>query len=112
MTRAEGIAHITETVFENRFMHVQELNRLRAQIKLDGREGNYLMEQRICKGGLIMATDLRASCFSCDCSPLTLVTLAAKGKTIVNRVYHLDRGFERLEEKLARCGAKIQRITV
>ncbi len=50
MTRAEGIAHITETVFEDRFMHVQELNRLRAQIKLDGREGNYLMEQRICKG--------------------------------------------------------------
>ncbi|WP_375682956.1 MULTISPECIES: hypothetical protein [unclassified Bartonella] len=79
-------------------MHVQELNRLRAQIKLDGREGNYLMEQRICKGGLIMATDLRACCFSCDCSPLTLVTLVAKGETIVNRVYHLDRGFERLEE--------------
>ncbi len=93
-------------------MHVQELNRLRAQIKLDGREGNRLVEQRICKGDLFMATDLRACCFSCDCSPLTLVTLAAKGETIVNRVYHLDRGFERLEEKLARCGAKIQRITV
>ncbi len=93
-------------------MHVQELNRLRVQIKLDGRESNASHKTENLQGGLIMATDLRACCFSCDCSPLTLVTLAAKGETIVNRVYHLDRGFERLEEKLARCGAKIQRITV
>ncbi|WP_375613602.1 MULTISPECIES: hypothetical protein [unclassified Bartonella] len=87
-------------------MHVQELNRLGAQIKLDGREGNYLMEQRICKGLL----SWRRICVLVV--SLVIAALAAKGETIVNRVYHLDRGFERLEEKLARCGAKIQRITV
>ncbi len=105
MTRAEGIAHITETVFENRFMHVQELNRLGAQIKLDGQTATVYGTENL-QGAPVMATDLRASV------SLVIAALAAKGETIVNRVYHLDRGFERLEEKLARCGAKIQRITV
>ncbi len=77
-----------------------------------GERATISWNREFARGAPVMATDLRACCFSCDCSPLTLVTLAAKGKTIVNRVYHLDRGFERLEEKLARCGAKIQRITV
>ncbi|QEE09771.1 UDP-N-acetylglucosamine 1-carboxyvinyltransferase [Bartonella kosoyi] len=104
MTRAEGISHITETVFENRFMHVQELNRLGAEIKLDGERATVYGKEKL-QGAPVMATDLRASV------SLVIAALAAKGETIVNRVYHLDRGFERLEEKLARCGAKIQRIT-
>ncbi|WP_273755835.1 UDP-N-acetylglucosamine 1-carboxyvinyltransferase [Bartonella sp. MM73XJBT.G] len=105
MTRAEGISHITETIFENRFMHVQELNRLGAQIKLDGERATVYGTEKL-QGAPVMATDLRASV------SLVIAALAAKGETIVNRVYHLDRGFERLEEKLSRCGAKIQRITV
>ncbi|WP_375625353.1 MULTISPECIES: UDP-N-acetylglucosamine 1-carboxyvinyltransferase [unclassified Bartonella] len=105
MTRAEGIAHITETIFENRFMHVQELNRLGASIKLDGQTATVYGTENL-QGAPVMATDLRASV------SLVIAALAAKGETIVNRVYHLDRGFERLEEKLVRCGAKIQRITV
>ncbi|EJF83753.1 UDP-N-acetylglucosamine 1-carboxyvinyltransferase [Cardidatus Bartonella washoeensis 085-0475] len=105
MTRAEGIAQITETIFENRFMHVQELSRLGAQIKLDGQTATVYGTENL-QGAPVMATDLRASV------SLVIAGLAAKGETIVNRVYHLDRGFERLEEKLARCGATIQRITV
>ncbi|MBB4076245.1 UDP-N-acetylglucosamine 1-carboxyvinyltransferase [Bartonella fuyuanensis] len=105
MTRAEGIAHITETIFENRFMHVQELNRLGAQIKLDGQMATVYGTEHL-QGAPVMATDLRASV------SLVIAALAAQGETIVNRVYHLDRGFERLEEKLAQCGAKIQRLTV
>ncbi|WP_208441514.1 UDP-N-acetylglucosamine 1-carboxyvinyltransferase [Bartonella raoultii] len=105
MTRAQGIAHITETIFENRFMHVQELNRLGANIKLDGQTATVYGTEKL-QGAPVMATDLRASV------SLVIAALAAKGETIVNRVYHLDRGFERLEEKLARCGASIQRITI
>ncbi|WP_455479225.1 UDP-N-acetylglucosamine 1-carboxyvinyltransferase [Bartonella sp. B23] len=104
MTRAQGIAHITETIFENRFMHVQELIRLGAQIKLDGQTATVYGTEQL-QGAQVMATDLRASV------SLVIAALAAKGETIVNRVYHLDRGFERLEEKLAQCGATIQRVT-
>lgn len=104
MTRAQGIAHITETIFENRFMHVQELIRLGAQIKLDGQTATVYGTDQL-QGAPVMATDLRASV------SLVIAALAAQGVTIVNRVYHLDRGFERLEEKLAHCGADIQRVT-
>ncbi len=103
MTRAEGTSHITETIFENRFMHVQELARLGANIHLDGQiatvEGSASL-----KGAPVMATDLRASV------SLVIAGLAAEGETTVSRIYHLDRGFERLEEKLARCGATIERL--
>ncbi|WP_455477993.1 UDP-N-acetylglucosamine 1-carboxyvinyltransferase [Bartonella sp. B10] len=105
MTCAQGTSRITETIFENRFMHVQELTRLGAQIKLDGQTATVYGTKNL-QGAQVMATDLRASV------SLVIAALAAKGETVVNRVYHLDRGFERLEEKLARCGAIIQRIIV
>jgi UDP-N-acetylglucosamine 1-carboxyvinyltransferase len=104
MTRAEGTSRITETIFENRFMHVQELARLGARIQLDGETATIEGVDRL-KGAPVMATDLRASV------SLVIAALAAEGETMVNRVYHLDRGFERLEEKLARCGAVIERIS-
>ena len=104
MTRANGTSRITETIFENRFMHVQELARLGARISLDGQTAIIEGVDRL-KGAPVMATDLRASV------SLVIAALAAEGETIVNRVYHLDRGFERLEEKLGRCGAEIERIT-
>jgi UDP-N-acetylglucosamine 1-carboxyvinyltransferase len=104
MTRASGTSHITETIFENRFMHVQELARLGAQIQLDGDTATIEGVERL-KGAPVMATDLRASV------SLVIAALAAEGETMVNRVYHLDRGFERLEEKLVRCGAAIERIS-
>jgi UDP-N-acetylglucosamine 1-carboxyvinyltransferase len=103
MTRAKGTSHITETIFENRFMHVQELARLGAHIRLDGDTATIEGVARL-KGAPVMATDLRASV------SLVIAGLAAEGETTVNRVYHLDRGFERLEEKLAACGAAIERI--
>ncbi|WP_336278506.1 UDP-N-acetylglucosamine 1-carboxyvinyltransferase [Bartonella sp. CB175] len=105
MTCAQGIAHVTETIFENRFMHVQELSRLGAQIKLDGQTAIVSGTERL-QGAQVMATDLRASV------SLVIAALAAKGETVINRVYHLDRGFEQLEKKLAKCGATIQRIAV
>jgi UDP-N-acetylglucosamine 1-carboxyvinyltransferase len=104
MTRAKGTSHITETIFENRFMHVQELARLGARIKLDGDTAMIEGVARL-RGAPVMATDLRASV------SLVIAGLAAEGDTLVNRVYHLDRGFERLEEKLAACGAAIERIS-
>ncbi|MGA7972903.1 MAG: UDP-N-acetylglucosamine 1-carboxyvinyltransferase [Pseudolabrys sp.] len=104
MTRANGTSHITETIFENRFMHVQELARLGARIKLDGDTAT-IEGAKTLKGAPVMATDLRASV------SLVIAGLAAEGETTVNRVYHLDRGFERLEEKLAACGAAIERIS-
>jgi UDP-N-acetylglucosamine 1-carboxyvinyltransferase len=104
MTRARGTSHIIETIFENRFMHVQELARLGARIHLDGERATIEGVERL-KGAPVMATDLRASV------SLVIAALAAEGETIVNRVYHLDRGFERLEEKLGRCGAAIERLT-
>jgi UDP-N-acetylglucosamine 1-carboxyvinyltransferase len=104
MTKAKGTSHITETIFENRFMHVQELARLGAHIHLDGETATIEGVERL-KGAPVMATDLRASV------SLVIAALAAEGETMVNRVYHLDRGFERLEEKLVRCGAAIERIS-
>ncbi len=104
MTRARGTSHITETIFENRFMHVQELARLGARIQLDGQVATIEGVDRL-KGAQVMATDLRASV------SLVIAALAAEGDTYVNRVYHLDRGFERLEEKLGRCGALIERLS-
>jgi UDP-N-acetylglucosamine 1-carboxyvinyltransferase len=104
MTRADGVSRITETIFENRFMHVQELARLGAHIHLDGETATIEGVPRL-KGAQVMATDLRASV------SLVIAALAAEGETIVNRVYHLDRGFERLEQKLANCGAAIERVS-
>jgi UDP-N-acetylglucosamine 1-carboxyvinyltransferase len=104
MTRAEGTSRITETIFENRFMHVQELVRLGAQIRLDGQVAT-IEGVKALKGAPDKATDLRASV------SLVIAALAAEGETTVNRVYHLDRGFERLEDKLAACGAQIERLS-
>jgi UDP-N-acetylglucosamine 1-carboxyvinyltransferase len=104
MTRANGTSRITETIFENRFMHVQELARLGAHIHLEGETATIEGVERL-KGAPVMATDLRASV------SLVIAALAAEGETMVNRVYHLDRGFERLEDKLSACGAAIERIS-
>ncbi|MGR7995557.1 UDP-N-acetylglucosamine 1-carboxyvinyltransferase [Xanthobacter sp. ZOL 2024] len=104
MTKAKGRSRITETIFENRFMHVQELARLGAKIQLDGDTATIEGAERL-TGAPVMATDLRASV------SLVIAGLAAEGETLVQRVYHLDRGFERLEEKLSRCGAEIERIS-
>jgi UDP-N-acetylglucosamine 1-carboxyvinyltransferase len=104
MTRGQGTSHITETIFENRFMHVQELVRLGARIHLAGETATIEGPGKL-KGAPVMATDLRASV------SLVIAALAAEGETMVNRVYHLDRGFERLEDKLAACGAQISRIS-
>jgi UDP-N-acetylglucosamine 1-carboxyvinyltransferase len=104
MTRAKGTSHITETIFENRFMHVQELARLGAHISLHGDKAT-IEGVHTLKGAPVMATDLRASV------SLVIAALAAEGETMVNRVYHLDRGFERLEDKLVACGAEIARIS-
>jgi UDP-N-acetylglucosamine 1-carboxyvinyltransferase len=103
MTRASGTSHIVETIFENRFMHVQELVRLGARIQLEGEKATIEGVERL-NGAPVMATDLRASV------SLVIAALAAEGETIVNRVYHLDRGFERVEDKLSRCGAAIERL--
>jgi UDP-N-acetylglucosamine 1-carboxyvinyltransferase len=104
MSRAKGTSHITETIFENRFMHVQELARLGARIRLNGDTATVEGVSRL-RGAPVMATDLRASV------SLVIAALAAEGETTVNRVYHLDRGFEKLEAKLAACGAEIARIS-
>ncbi len=102
--RADGVSHITETIFENRFMHVQELARLGADIQLEGQTAT-VTGVKILKGAPVMATDLRASV------SLIIAGLTAEGETIVSRVYHLDRGFERLEQKLSACGAQIDRLS-
>jgi UDP-N-acetylglucosamine 1-carboxyvinyltransferase len=104
MACAKGSSHITETIFENRFMHVQELARFGARISLDG-ETATIDGIASLKGAPVMATDLRASV------SLVIAGLVAEGETMVNRIYHLDRGFERLEEKLSACGANIERIS-
>ncbi len=103
MTRANGTSHITETIFENRFMHVQELARFGARIRLDG-DRAIVEGVPSLKGAPVMATDLRASV------SLVIAALAAEGETMISRVYHLDRGFEGLESKLMRCGAQVERI--
>ncbi len=102
MAVAGGVSHIRETVFENRFMHVPELLRMGADIRIEGDTATVTGVDRL-KGAPVMATDLRASV------SLVLAGLVAEGDTIVNRVYHLDRGFERLEEKLSGVGADIER---
>jgi UDP-N-acetylglucosamine 1-carboxyvinyltransferase len=104
MTRAKGTSVIRETIFENRFMHVQELARLGADIRLYG-DSATIKGVGTLRGAPVMATDLRASV------SLVIAGLMADGETMINRVYHLDRGFERLEEKLSRCGARIERLT-
>lgn len=104
MTRADGTSVIRETIFENRFMHVQELARFGADIQLHGDTATIKGVKEL-RGAPVMATDLRASV------SLVIAGLMADGETMINRVYHLDRGFERLEEKLSRCGARIERIT-
>ena len=104
MTVASGTSTVKETIFENRYMHAPELARMGANISVDGQNATIIGVDRL-KGAPVMATDLRAS------MSLVMAGLGAEGQTIVNRVYHLDRGFERLEEKLSACGALIQRIS-
>ena len=103
MTLAEGDSLVRETIFENRFMHVPELARLGAHIDVQGGEARVHGVQTL-KGAQVMATDLRAS------MSLVIAALAAEGETVVHRVYHLDRGFERLEDKLSACGADVRRL--
>ncbi len=104
MAVAEGAAMVTETIFENRFMHVPELNRMGARINVHGASAIVRGVSSL-SGAPVMATDLRASV------SLVLAALAAKGETVINRVYHLDRGYEAVERKLAACGAQIERIS-
>jgi UDP-N-acetylglucosamine 1-carboxyvinyltransferase len=103
MTMAEGRSMITETIFENRFMHVQELVRMGADIRVDGKTALVRGVPRL-SGAPVMATDLRASVC------LVLAALASHNTSEVSRVYHLDRGYERLEAKLASLGADITRV--
>jgi UDP-N-acetylglucosamine 1-carboxyvinyltransferase len=104
MTLADGVSVIRETIFENRFMHVQELARMGVDIRLDGNTAIVHGRKQL-SGAPVMATDLRAS------ASLVLAGLAAKGETTVSRVYHIDRGYERIEEKLSRLGARIERVS-
>jgi UDP-N-acetylglucosamine 1-carboxyvinyltransferase len=103
MTAAEGTSVITETVFESRFMHVPELSRMGANVTIH-HESALVRGVPKLRGAEVMATDLRASV------SLVIAALAAEGDTVVNRLYHLDRGYERLEEKLAACVADIERL--
>ncbi|WP_299532306.1 UDP-N-acetylglucosamine 1-carboxyvinyltransferase [uncultured Herbaspirillum sp.] len=100
---AEGTSHVTETIFENRFMHVQELNRLGAAIDVEGNTAIVTGVEKFL-GAPVMATDLRAS------ASLVIASLAAQGETVVERIYHLDRGYDRMEAKLSAIGADIERI--
>jgi UDP-N-acetylglucosamine 1-carboxyvinyltransferase len=102
MTQAEGIAMIVETIFENRFMHAQELARMGANIRIDGRQA-IVAGPRGLTGAGVIASDLRAS------ASLVLAALVARGETVIDRVYHIDRGYEKIEEKLAAVGAAIRR---
>jgi UDP-N-acetylglucosamine 1-carboxyvinyltransferase len=103
MTQAEGIAIIVETIFENRFMHAQELARMGANIRLDGRQAIVAGKRELTGAGVI-ASDLRAS------ASLVLAALVARGETVIDRVYHIDRGYEKIEAKLAKVGAQIRRV--
>ena len=103
LTLADGASVLTETIFENRYMHVPELARMGADIAVNGRTAVVRGVSQLV-GAPVMATDLRAS------MSLILAGLAAQGETRVNRVYHLDRGYERLEEKLSAVGADIERV--
>ena len=103
MTQANGVSKISENIFENRFMHVPELRRMGAKIKIRNKTAFVKGPSKL-TGAEVMATDLRASV------SLVLASLIAKGETTINRVYHLDRGYEKLEDKLAACGANIKRV--
>ena len=103
MTKAKGVSTIQENIFENRFMHVSELKRMGARIEIDGNKAIIFGKNKL-NGAELMATDLRASVC------LVLAGLVSSGKTIVNRIYHLDRGYEKIEKKLSNCGAKITRL--
>ncbi|MGN6591883.1 MAG: UDP-N-acetylglucosamine 1-carboxyvinyltransferase [Terriglobales bacterium] len=103
MTQAEGAAVVTETIFENRFMHALELNRMGASIKIEGSRAVVRGPAQLF-GAAVLASDLRAS------ASLVLAGLAAEGETIIDRIYHLDRGYEKLEEKLRGAGARVRRI--
>ena len=103
MTQAEGIAIVVETIFENRFMHAQELARMGANIRLEGKQA-IVAGPRLLTGAGVIASDLRAS------ASLVLAALVAKGETVIDRVYHIDRGYERIEAKLAGVGARIRRV--
>jgi UDP-N-acetylglucosamine 1-carboxyvinyltransferase len=103
MTVAQGISFVTETIFENRFMHASELARMGANIRIEGRQAIVAGEQRL-TGAQVMGSDLRAS------AALVLAAMVAEGETVIDRVYHMDRGYEGLEKKLNRVGAKIQRV--
>ena len=100
---AQGSSHVTETIFENRFMHVQEMNRLGARITIDGRTAMVEGVDGLL-GAPVMATDLRAS------ASLVIAAMAAQGETLIDRIYHLDRGYDRMEVKLSAVGANIQRV--
>jgi UDP-N-acetylglucosamine 1-carboxyvinyltransferase len=103
MTLGQGISFITETIFENRFMHTQELARMGANIRVEGRQAVVAGLAEL-TGAQVIASDLRAS------ASLVLAGLVARGETMVDRVYHIDRGYEKIEEKLARAGARIERV--
>ena len=103
MATAQGISFVTETIFENRFMHTQELARMGANIRIEGRQAIVAGEDKL-MGAQVIASDLRAS------ASLVLAALVADGETVIDRVYHMDRGYERIEQKLASVGAKIERI--
>jgi len=102
-TQADGASLITENIFENRYMHGQELVRMGANIKIDGRRA-VVRGKTLLSGAAVLASDLRAS------ASLVLAALVAEGETIIDRVYHIDRGYERIEEKLRSVGAQIRRI--
>ncbi|MDQ6699825.1 MAG: UDP-N-acetylglucosamine 1-carboxyvinyltransferase, partial [Acidobacteriota bacterium] len=102
MTQAEGIAIVTETIFENRFMHAQEMLRMGANIRIEGNQAIIAGRHQLTGAGVI-ASDLRAS------ASLVLAALVARGETVIDRVYHIDRGYENIEEKLSRAGARIRR---
>jgi UDP-N-acetylglucosamine 1-carboxyvinyltransferase len=104
MTQAEGISFITETIFENRFMHAPELVRMGANIRIEGRQAIVAGPRKL-SGASVIASDLRAS------ASLVLAALVAQGTTIVDRVYHIDRGYERIEEKLAGLGGRVERLS-
>jgi UDP-N-acetylglucosamine 1-carboxyvinyltransferase len=101
---SSGMSLIKENIFENRFMHVLELNRMGANISVSGHTATVIGVDKL-YGAEIMATDLRASV------SLVLAGLVAQGRTVINRVYHIDRGYEKIEAKLRQCGAQIERIT-
>ncbi len=104
MTVARGISFVTETIFENRFMHAQELARMGANIRIEGRQAIVAGEERL-TGAQVIASDLRAS------ASLVLAAMIAQGESTIDRVYHIDRGYEQIERKLAAAGARITRIS-